>query len=298
MKLRANHWREWYWQYFAIIEVLSEATWYKLDIDSILVISNLYNFDKLLISYLFELELLVQDDKYFRSPSLLKRMALKDDKKTKQSIWWVEAMRKRRWEQESDKLLITSKVKEIKVKETKEEKEAKKSIQEIEETNTKNNFKQKARAVETKWNYIIKLRNEKTWRNDMMEQATFNSLLNLIYNLDTDDFKKRVDKFIFIKKFIINSWVDKYLRSKIQRYDITMFLKNINMFATDDKGIIASICEKEYVSKVSGMYKLYYDPCRTPPPKWDPVPMKTVVPLDPVKAKEVMEKFRKNFWKK
>jgi len=119
MKLRANHWREWYWQYFAIIEILSEATWYKLDIDSILVISNLYNFDKLLISYLFELELLVKDDKHFRSPSLLKRMALKDDKKIKQSIGGVKAMEKRRWEQESYKLLITSKVKESKVKERK-----------------------------------------------------------------------------------------------------------------------------------------------------------------------------------
>lgn len=157
-------------------------------------------------------------------------------------------------------------------------------------------FKQKARAVETKWNFIIKLRNEKTWRNDMMEQATFNSLLNLIYNLNIEDFSKRVDKFIFIKKFIINAWVDKYLKSKIQRYDITMFLKNINLFATDDKGIIASICEKEYVSKVGGMYSTYCKPVMVQ--KWDPVPMKDVVPMDPAKAREALDKMRKTFWKK
>ena len=71
-----------------------------------------------------------------------------------------------------------------------------------------------------------------------------------------------------IKHFIIQSWVDKYLSKKIQRYDISLFLKNINLFATDDRGIIASITEREFQSKVIGMYNNYKNPKAIVLPEW------------------------------
>jgi hypothetical protein len=64
--------------YFAIIEILSEATKYKLDLDSVDVITNLYQLDSDVITMLFDIELLVKDNKQLRSPSLLKRMGMKD----------------------------------------------------------------------------------------------------------------------------------------------------------------------------------------------------------------------------
>jgi len=120
MLLRAEYGREGYWIWRLIIEKLSEATDYKLSLSNKLVISKLYNANIEVIEYLFKVWLLVDDWNSFYSPSLLFRMELKAEKKRKQSEWWKEAMKNRRnskVESQDDKLLITSKVKESKVKE-------------------------------------------------------------------------------------------------------------------------------------------------------------------------------------
>lgn len=225
------------------------------------------------VGFLLQIGLLQKEGEFIKSQSLIDRMAPMIEKR--------ERERKRFLPQDATET-TQSKGKESKVKES------------IEEW-SKIDFKQKARAVETKWNYIIKIRNDKTWRNDMMEQSTFQSFLNLIYNLDVQDFEKRVSKFIAIKKFIITNWIDKYLAKKIQWYDISMFLKNINLFATDDKGIIASIAEREFQSKVSGMYAKHLNPEVR---KEDPIPMKSAKPMDPVEARKKLQELKSKFLKK
>jgi len=125
MLLRSEYWWEWYGIFWLMIEKLSEATEYKLLLTNKLVISKLYQANIEVINYLFELWLLEEQGEYMYSPSLLYRMQLKLDKKLKQSEWWKKAMLSR-WKNksdiETDKLLITSKVKESKVKEIKENK--------------------------------------------------------------------------------------------------------------------------------------------------------------------------------
>lgn len=123
MLLRSEYWWEWYGIFWLMIEKLSEATEYKLLLTNKLVISKLYQANIEVINYLFELWLLEEQGEYMYSPSLLYRMQLKLEKKLKQSEWWKKAMLSR-WknksDSETDKLLITSKVKESKVKENKE----------------------------------------------------------------------------------------------------------------------------------------------------------------------------------
>lgn len=125
MLLRAEYWWEWYGIFWLMIEKLSEATEYKLLLSNKLVISKLYQANIEVINYLFDLWLLAEQWEYMYSPSLLYRMQLKLDKKLKQSEWWKKAMLSR-WkgkeESQHDKLLITSKVKQSKVKEIKEDK--------------------------------------------------------------------------------------------------------------------------------------------------------------------------------
>lgn len=123
MKIRAKFWREGYWVYFAIIEMLSEASDYKLSLDNIIVITNLYQLNNDVITMLFQCNLLVKDEHNFRSDSLLRRMELKEAKLKKYSdAWraWMESRWKSKRKPSSDKGsnndVITSKVKESKVK--------------------------------------------------------------------------------------------------------------------------------------------------------------------------------------
>jgi len=119
MLLRAKYHREWYWIWWLMVEKLSEATWYKLLVSNKLVISQLYLANMEVINYLFEIWLLIDDGNYFWSPSLLNRMEMKRWIKKAQSEWGKKAMRNRRDKAQSDKSLITRKVKEKKVKESK-----------------------------------------------------------------------------------------------------------------------------------------------------------------------------------
>ena len=118
--MRSKYKWEWYWIWWLVVEKLSEATNFKLLLTNKWVISNLYLANMEVIEYLFEIWLLIEDWTYFWSPSLLYRMELKSWVKKAQSEWGKEAMRKRRWNADSYKSLITSKVKEKKVKEIKE----------------------------------------------------------------------------------------------------------------------------------------------------------------------------------
>lgn len=122
MLLRAEYGREWYGIFWLMIEKLSEATEYKLLLSNKLVISKLYLANIDIINYLFDLWLLQEQWEYMYSPSLLYRMQLKLDKKLKQSEGGKKAMLNRwkdKQESQDDKLLITSKVKQSKVKESK-----------------------------------------------------------------------------------------------------------------------------------------------------------------------------------
>ena len=119
MMLRVKFWREWYWVWRLIVEKLSEATDYMLLLHNKELISTLYQANIDIINYLFDVWLLKEDKDRFYAPSLLKRMKLKIKAKQKMSEWGKKAMSNRRWKAQSDKVLITSKVKESKVKESK-----------------------------------------------------------------------------------------------------------------------------------------------------------------------------------
>jgi hypothetical protein len=125
LQLRWKYKWEWYGIWRLVVEKLSEATNYKLLLTNKWVISDLYLANKEVIEYLFEIWLLIEDGISFWSPSLLKRMEMKNGIKIAQSEWGKDGMKKRRWKHrskaKSDKSLITSKVKESKVKEIKEE---------------------------------------------------------------------------------------------------------------------------------------------------------------------------------
>ncbi len=172
MMLRAKYGREGYWIRRLIVEKLSEATDYRLLVTNKLVISNLYNADLDCINYLFELWLLKESWKYFSSPSLLKRMEKKNNIKWKQSEWWKEAMRKRWWDADTykslisppNKWLITSKVKESKVKEKKEKKEEEKKEAK------KSTNKVGVKGFETKFNEFWELYPEKKGRGKAVER--------------------------------------------------------------------------------------------------------------------------------
>jgi len=168
MKIRAAFDRKWYWMYFAIIEMLSEASWYKLSIDTLQVITKLYQIDNDVITMLFDLLLLVKDEKFFWSESLLLRMSLKDSKQEKYSKAGIAGMKKRWWGKEntssslvSNNNVITSKVKESKVKESK--------VKEIKEINIpfisfRDLYNKKTwdkKACERKWNKLKDTEREK-----------------------------------------------------------------------------------------------------------------------------------------
>lgn len=148
MLLRAEYWWEWYGIWWLMVEKLSEATDYKLLLANKLVISKLYLANIDIINYLFELWLLIEEWEYMYSPSLLYRMQLRKDKKLRQSEWWKKAMLSR-WKDKSgivsDKLLITSKVKESKVNNIIEE-------EIIEKETTPVGVPEKPKSIINKWN--------------------------------------------------------------------------------------------------------------------------------------------------
>ncbi len=131
MMVRAKHWRSWYWQYFAIIEILSEAKWYKLDKNMLPAITSLYQIDNDLITTLFDTGLLLEKDGFIWSESLLNRMYMRDNKTKQCSEAWIKGMKKRRLKKHknndssnapSDKVVITIKWNEIKWNKIKEKK--------------------------------------------------------------------------------------------------------------------------------------------------------------------------------
>lgn len=269
--LRAKFWHEWFSIWIMLLEHLCSCDHFLAPINEFEISALSWDFAteinkfEQILEFLLQIWLLQKEWNFIKSQSLIDRMTPMVEKRVKERT-------------------------RVSVAETPQSKVKESKIKKIKEDDQKIDFKQKARAVETKWNYIIKLWNEKTWRNDMMEQSTFQSFLNLIYNLDIQDFEKRVSKFIFIKKFIITAWVDKYLSKKIQRYDISMFLKNINLFATDPRGIIASIAEREYANKIAGVYSVYNDPVDKK--KVEPIDKKPSTPLDPIEAKKKLQEMR------
>ncbi len=130
LELRAKLGWEAYGIYWALIECLSEATGYKLELNKITGLAYSYNIDITLLQKIidtcFELNLLTKNTHYFWSKSLFRRMELKKEKFIKRSEAGKKGM-KSRWGMESkdnnvitkNNNVITKKVKKTKLKETK-----------------------------------------------------------------------------------------------------------------------------------------------------------------------------------
>jgi len=90
LELRAEFGWEGYGIYWAVIESLAEASHYKLKLSSIKLFSICLAVDKQLLkdclNLMFDLDLLIKNETYFWSESLLKRMKLKDEIREKRRI--------------------------------------------------------------------------------------------------------------------------------------------------------------------------------------------------------------------
>lgn len=168
-----------------------------------------------------------------------------------------------------------SKVKEIKGKKI-EEKENYSTIER----------KQKMRAIDTKWQFLVEQRNNITGRNDLMDKKTKEWFYNFIEQVDIEDRKKRTQTFVEAIDLIETHKLEKFMFQNIQQYSIGNFITNINIFADGVEIAIKSIVNKDYKNKV---LRIINKQTHTDPP---PVDSEPVDKIDKQDAKAILEKTR------
>ena len=99
--------------------------------------------------------------------------------------------------------------------------------------------------------------------------------------------------FLEIKKFIIKKNIDKYLWKKIQWFDITAFISNLNLFGNTAEESLARITMSDSTKKVKRMYK-NKDETSIGTVGYKPIDVvvKDLKPLNKEEAKEVLQKAR------
>ena len=133
LKLRMNHWWEWYWIYWAIIERLASNKW-KLDLDKIESIAFDMRVDKNIMTELlnnYDLFIIDENEWIFYNYRLLTHFEKRDEIKDRKSKAGKKWMANRWWPNKQknnsviteDNIVITkhNKVKKNKVKESKED---------------------------------------------------------------------------------------------------------------------------------------------------------------------------------
>ena len=142
------------------------------------------------------------------------------------------------------------------VAETTQSKVKESKVKEIKENNPKSptydkwQYIQKMRAVETKWKFLVGEWNKITWRNDLMDEKTRTWFSAFIYEVDTEDYKRRVKLFKKCRDLIDDKKLGKYLFQQIQNYTIGKFIEYINIFDGDTTSIFEKITSSEYLPRV------------------------------------------------
>lgn len=99
-------------------------------------------------------------------------------------------------------------------------------------------------------NYLTKIWNELTKRNDILNHKIKLQLNNISWTLSKDEFIIRIKKFIDVKNIIIDNRLDKFLFQKIHNYDLYKFIEHINLFDDSIENIINKISHHDYSNQI------------------------------------------------
>lgn len=239
--LRTKFWHEWFSLWIMLLEHLCSCDHFLAKFDDVEkeILAGDFSADcgrlNDVVEFLLQIGLLQKEWEFIKSQSMIDRMTPMIEKRERERNKFLP-----------QKLTETtqSKVKEIKVNEIKEKE------------NTKDpeiSFREKCRAVETKWKFLVGKRNRIMERNDLLDEKTQRNFLNFIYDIDNDDFGKRMEKHLEVSKLIIEKNLWKYLYRNPSEFSIGQFLENINIYQNSAQDIIKSFTNKDFVQKVTRM---------------------------------------------
>lgn len=146
------------------------------------------------------------------------------------------------------------------------------------------------RDVEARGGHRLKIRNEKTGKQDIMNEEIKKSMYVFMKDISFDVFEWRVNMYAETVHIIEDKKLKKYIFYPIREYDFLQFLKNINKFYGEISLILSKIAIKEFKTKIVGMLK----PSVSVQPVEEPKNKKVYTPEE---TKAVQEKFRNQFWK-
>ena len=141
------------------------------------------------------------------------------------------------------------------------------------------------RDVEARGGHRLKIRNEKTGKQDIMNEEIKKSMYVFMKDNSFEKFDERSTNYAKTVRIIEDKNLKKYIFYPIREYDFKQFLTKINYFYGDAEIILSKIAIKEFKTKIVGMLK----PSVSGQPVEEP---KTKKVYTPEETKEVQEKFK------
>jgi len=142
------------------------------------------------------------------------------------------------------------------------------------------------RDVEIRGNSWLKNWNEKTGRQDIMNDEIKKAMYAMMKNVTFDIFEQRISKYVDVLWVISEKKLKGYVFFQIWEYDFLQFLSKINQFYGDVPTILSKIARNEYKTKIVWMIK-----------KPDPVPH-TEEPQKKILNEEERKKMNADFKEK
>lgn len=160
---------------------------------------------------------------------------------------------------------------------------------------------QRRSVVNTKWKFLLKIWNEITGRNDLMENDTFRWFEKFIMDTSVEDFQKRVELYKNCTRltdmYKLSKFFDTFWQNQIQWFSITDFIKKINLFWGSKEDVFKKIVNKEYITKVLRMInpeiKALQDWVQKAYNSKIHIPTKEEID----EKRKAVDEFRKKFWK-
>lgn len=111
------------------------------------------------------------------------------------------------------------------------------------------------RDVEIRGNSWLKNWNEKTGRQDIMNDEIKKAMYAMMKNVTFDIFEQRISKYVDVLWVISEKKLKSYIFFQVWEYDFLQFLSKINQFYGDVPTILSKIARNEFKTKIIGMIK-------------------------------------------
>jgi len=111
------------------------------------------------------------------------------------------------------------------------------------------------RDVEIRGSFRLKIWNEKTWREDIMNDEIKKSMYSIMKNVTGETFEQRISKYVEVIGVIQEKSLRNYIFFQIREYDFLQFLSKINQFYWEVPTILSKIAKNEYKTKIVWMAK-------------------------------------------